>query len=214
MQNGESTPEHVNPVKSVNALSLPRTAIAMVIIGLTAGILGYVLGTRTIQNASKTTLRVAFQPSQTVKARSNMAAPSAPVTRFMTTADWKTYTNQKYFYQIKYPPDTSYETLSTSDYGYTEFLLGCFRVFVVPPRLDNEVLQDRTSIPWQNLNELENAAIGSTTTYSADEWETTREPKEPFRLKMTYKRLPNRQISGINWNAFEITSNFENHTDI
>jgi hypothetical protein len=137
--------------------------------------------------------------------QSTISAPSAvPI-----TADWKTYINQKYSYQVKYPPDKSYEESSASSYGYTDFLFGCFRVFVAPPVFGDKDLQQKAGISWTKLNELENTKIGSTNTYPVDEWKTGDE--KTFTLKKSYKKLPNKQIGGINWNAFEITTNWENH---
>lgn len=100
MQDNESIPEKTSSVTAVNSSNW-RSVVAIVITALIAGTSGYLLGTRTNQNASQTTQIVPLLPSPTVRAQSTVSSPS-PVP---STTNWKTYVNDEFRISFNYPDD-------------------------------------------------------------------------------------------------------------
>lgn len=104
-QDAGSRPEQTSHVTAVNSSNWRSTIIAIVITALVTGTGGYLLGARTSQNVHMDTQRVSFQPSPTT---TPVSAPSPSPTRAMVTmgwGEWKTYTNKKCKYQVKYPSE-------------------------------------------------------------------------------------------------------------
>ena len=157
-------------------------------------------------------LSIIFPERELILPRLDSYEPSptpTPTINISDTSTWNIYTNNKYKYQIKYSNTMKYTENNINDYGYTDFLAGCFKVFVIPLGFNNTDLQKSTGIPWTKLNELETAEAGSTTEYQVNGWQMGDNKK--FILKYYYKKLPNKQIGEANWYIFEVANNWENH---
>lgn len=114
MQDDESRPEQTNRV-TVNFPNWRRTAVAVVITALITGTSGYLVGTKTNQNASQST-QISFQPSPSPQSTiitkispSITQQPSIPkqspypsITVFISPANWQVY-KSTYGHQYSYP---------------------------------------------------------------------------------------------------------------
>jgi uncharacterized protein YxeA len=89
-------------------------------------------------------------------------SPSVRVqpTAVVATADWDTYTNTTYGYDIKYEKEISPKEENTTQYGYTELASGCIKVYAVPTSKVSNLPEEKNGIPWQQLDDLKGLPIG------------------------------------------------------
>lgn len=123
---------------------------------------------------------------------------------FLESTSWKTYTNVRFGYQLEYPATESYEEYIDQPYGYTDVARGCFAMYAVP---QNVSIPSELRLSRAQLTELESLEVGNTKTYT----DSSFEGEDGFALKLFYKKLPEKQISGVSWSSFDITNNWENH---
>jgi len=198
-------PQKVTPF----SLNSPSPKKPLIIVGVLLGFMlfgvgGYLLDVQQSQMSKATDEIVESKTPSDVQ---ETITPQPTITS-SSDSKWKTYTSTKYSYKIEYPPDKTF-TEEETEYGYTDFLAGCVRVFVVPPGFENEDLQSRTGVPWAKLPELQNLTVGESKKYALETWKLGNE--EDFVLEYVYNKLPNKELSGSNWTALEATNNWENH---
>ncbi len=145
-------------------------------------------------------------PAPATKPESTSSAASPAPNGAGETANWKTYTNTKFGYQIKYPSNREYTEYNTEDYDYTSFLLGCFDILAVPQKTQKLNLP-RIGRSREELKELEYLSEGQSKIYSIENWKGM----QNFTYNVTYKKLPETSIDNTAWFSYEITNNYENH---
>lgn len=111
------------------------------------------------------------------------------------------YTNKKYSYRVLYP-DTYYMEIPNAAYGHTTFSDSCFDVYVAPHNFSDIKLWQVFPLSSTMIKELASLPLGESKSYTCGEG-----PK----ITCTYTRLPNKNISNIDWFSFGEQNTFENH---
>jgi hypothetical protein len=145
------------------------------------------------------------QTPQNVMQKQLSPTPTATApTPMAVTADWKSYKNASYSYEVKYAQDTTSKEANTSKYGYTEFTNGCFKVYVVPKGTENTITAQQNDIPWNQLSDLKTLSVGSTKncailtfTFGDDGANVN---------KNDYKKLTDKTFADTTWYAFDVST--------
>jgi hypothetical protein len=147
------------------------------------------------------------QKAPTEKIAAQLPSPTPTITAptpKAITADWKSYKNASYAYEVKYAQDTPGKEANTSQYGLTDFANGCFKVYTVPKGTEKNITAQQNDIPWNQLEDLKTLSVGSTKNCSILTF-TFGEHGANVN-KNDYKKLPNQQIADTTWYAFDVST--------
>lgn len=167
----------------------------IVLLLLGAGIFGgyMVLGNKQQKSTQKITQNKVPTPKQAI----------TKVTPAGVTADWNTYKNNTYAYEIKYDKTIMPKEMNTAQYSTSEFMNGCMKVYAVPQTVVNTLPEEKNGIPWKQLDDLKSMPIGQsrncsvlTFTFGAD--------GKAIVDRNDYTRLDSQSIAGSNWYTFSV----------
>ena len=121
----------------------------------------------------------------------------------------KQYSSEKYAYQISYPNNYELKVENAEKYDLVDLMNGCFRFYSGREGFEESV-QNPYGIPFSRLEQLRGLKPGEKLVDPEDD-RTYREDGS-YIIKSTYTRIASQRIGGADWDTFEGTNNWENHT--
>lgn len=150
------------------------------------------------QNQNKATQRKSSPTPTSMAMKETTVQPTSAA----ITANWNTYTNASYGYDLKYDKEVPKE-MNTPQYGYSAFENGCMKIYAVPTATVPTLPEEKNGIPWKQLDDLKTMPIGQsrncsvlTFTFGAD--------GKAIVDRNDYTRLTSEKINGSEWYAFSV----------